>query len=48
MYRYFSDTDTLSIYLVKATKGRTAESDQLIAGLLVDYAADNKIIAMDT
>ena len=47
MYRYFSDTDTLSIYLVKATKGRIAESDEIVAGLLVDYAADNKIVAMD-
>lgn len=47
VYRYFSDADTLSIYLVKATKGRIAESDEVVAGLLVDYAADNKIVAMD-
>lgn len=47
MYRYFSDTDILSIYLVKATKGRIAESDEVVPGLLVDYAADNKIVAMD-
>lgn len=47
MYRYFSDTDTLSIYLVKATKGRVTESDEVVPGLLVDYTADNKIVAMD-
>lgn len=47
VYRYFSDIDTLSIYLVKATKGRIVESDEVVAGLLVDYAADNKIVAMD-
>jgi len=47
VYRYFSDTDILSIYLVKATKGRIAESDEVVPGLLVDYAADNKIVAMD-
>lgn len=47
MYEYFSDTDTLSIYLVNPTKGLIDNSDEVVPGLLVDYTADNKIVAMD-
>lgn len=46
-YRYSSDTDNLSIYLVKATKGLIFESDEVLPGLLVDYAADKSIVAME-
>ena len=47
MFRYYSETDTLSIYLVKATAGLIAESDEVVPGLLVDYTSDNKIVAID-
>lgn len=47
MYRYNFETDTLSIYFVKATTGLIAESDEVAPGLLVDYTADNKSVAID-
>ena len=47
MFRYYSETNTLSIYLVKATVGLIAESDEVVPGLLVDYTADNKIVSID-
>ncbi|KAK9817474.1 hypothetical protein WJX74_010070 [Apatococcus lobatus] len=51
VYRYFVDTDTLSIYLVEATKGLITDNNEVIPRLLVDYAAnaaDNIIVAIDT
>ena len=47
VYRYFWETDTLSIYLVKATKGLIDSSDEVTAGLLVDYTSSEEIVALD-
>lgn len=47
VYRYFSETDTLSIYLVKATRGLIDSSDEVTAGLLVDYTSSEEIVALD-
>ena len=44
---YFTETDTLTIYLVEPTPGLIIESDELVPGLLADYACGNKLVAMD-
>lgn len=47
MHTYCSETDTLSIYLATATPGLIFESDEVLPGLLVDYTADMKIVAIE-
>ena len=45
-WQYFPDTDTLCIDLVQAT-GLIDNSDDVTPGLLVDYAANNQLVALD-
>ena len=47
MHTYCSETDTLSIYLATPTAGLIVKSDEVLPGLLVDYTADMKIVAME-
>ena len=44
---FFWETDTLSIYLVNATEGLIYSSDEVTAGLLVDYSSNDEIVALD-
>ena len=44
---YFHDTDTLGIALAPISTGLIDNSDEVVPGLLVDYAANNQLVAFD-
>lgn len=46
-YRYFCETDTLSVYFVKAVPGLIDNTEDAVDGLLVDYTEDQKIVSFD-
>jgi uncharacterized protein YuzE len=47
VYRYFCDTDTLSIYFVKAVPGLIHVGDDVYDSVLVDYTVSRKIVSVD-
>lgn len=46
-YRYYKDTDTLSIYFAKASPGVIATSHDIAPGILVDYTIQKLVVAID-
>ena len=46
-YRYFHETDTLSVYFVKAVPGLINNTEDAVPGLLVDYIEEQKIVSFD-
>ncbi len=46
-YRYFSETDTLSIFFVKAAPGLIDSTDDALPGLLVDYTDKEELVSVD-
>jgi uncharacterized protein YuzE len=47
VYRYYSDTDTLSIYFVKAIPGLIHVCDDVYDSVLIDYTVTRKIVSVD-
>lgn len=46
-YRYFHETDTLSVYFVKASSGLIDDTEDAVPGLLVDYTQEQKVVSFD-
>lgn len=46
-YRYFHETDTLSVYFVKASPGLIDNTEDAVPGLLVDYTQEQKVVSFD-
>lgn len=44
---YFLDTDTLGIALTPISTGLIDNSDEVVPGLLVEYTANNQLVAVD-
>ena len=46
-YRYYAETDTLSIYIAKAVTGLIDTTEVDYPGLRVDYTADESVVSLD-
>lgn len=46
-YRYYADTDTLSVYFAKASPGIIATTEDVAPGVLVDYTSQQQKVSID-
>lgn len=47
VYRYYHDTDTLSIYFCKASPGVIATTEDIAPGVTVDYTSEGQVVSVD-
>ena len=46
-YEYDHETDTLNLYFVKVVPGLIDNTDDVLAGFLVDYSTEGKIVTFE-